>query len=376
MSDEFLDLFNDHNSININVTPNIELHLDKTEFSNHLKNKFIGENYLFARPIFIDRIKNIMLSNCDVPIIVYGLSGIGKLTTCIGLLNYLPFNIDNPINNLDYFKPYDHNYTKLLCLDTVFYLNLIIFNNDTEIMDYIKCIYKIAITRSLTDEKRYFIIKGLDTVSPDILNFVKYMLDRLNAFSSFIFIVHRLNYLPKKILNTCAKIHFPHLIKEEFDEIFKISYKHKFKYLEWLVAPKFYNLYENNNFNIGHTINQIRYLQLSNNINSTFFKNPDNLVSLDTLIAQHFLKNYLILSSIEKIGEIRKFVYNLLSINYPIIIFIKNLCKCITKSKLSHNKKMKIFEKMAYFSKIYNSANKEVIPIEGLLFNIIDIIYS
>ena len=82
------------------------------------------------------------------------------------------------------------------------------------------------------------------------------------------------------------------------------------------------------------------------------------------------------MSSIEKIGDIRKFIYTLLSINYPIITFVQNLTRLIIKSKLKHEQKSKIIEKFAYFSKIYKNANKEVIPLEGLLFNIIDIIYS
>jgi hypothetical protein len=315
-------------------------------------------------------------SNCDLPIIIYGLPGIGKLITCIGLLNHLPLSLNNPINNLDYFKVYDHTYTKLLCLDTVFYLNLKIITSDSETIDYLKCINKISTTRSFNDEKRYFIIKGLDTVSQDIINFIKYMLDRLNALSSFIFIVNKLNVLPQKIITTCATLHYPHLNQQEFDTIFNYNYKNKLTTNDWLVSNKFYKIYENNQYNIGHTINQIRYLAISKNLNNAYFKNSDNLLSLDIIIVQNFIKNYLILSSIEKIGDIRKFIYTLLSINYPIITFVQNLTRLIIKSKLKHEQKSKIIEKFAYFSKIYKNANKEVIPLEGLLFNIIDIIYS
>ncbi len=376
MADEFLALFENNDPINITSTPNIELHIDKSDFSEYFKQKFISEEYLFATQSFIEKLKNIYKSNCDLPIIIYGLPGIGKLITCIGLIHNLPLLTKKPINNLDYFKVYDHNYTKLLCLDTLFYLNLKIFTSDSETLDYLKCIYKISTTRSFNDEKRYFIIKGLDTVSPDIINFIKYILDRLNALSSFIFIVNKLNVLPAKILTTCLKLHYPHLNQVEFDTIFKHNYKNKLSYMDWLVSSKFYKIYENNHYNIGHTINQIRYLAISKNLNSAYFKNSDNLMSLDTIIVQNFIKNYLLLSSIEKIGEIRKFIYTLLSIHYPIITFVQNLSLSIIKSKLKHEQKSKIIEKIAYFSKIYKNANKEVIPLEGLLFNIIDIIYS
>lgn len=376
MVDEFLAFFENNDPINIISTPNIELHLDKTDFSEYFKNKFISEDHLFARSNFIEKLTNMFRSNCDIPIIIHGLHGIGKLTTCIGLINHLPLSLKNPINNLDYFKVYDHNYTKLLCLDTVFYLNLTIITGESEILEYLKCINKISTTRSFNDEKRYFIIKGLDTVSHDIINFIKYMLDRLNSLSSFIFIVNKLNVLPRKILTTCAILHFPHLNKQEFDTIFKNNYKTKLTNSDWLVSNKYYKIYENNQYNIGHTINQIRYLALSKNLNNTYFKNSDNLVSLDTIIVQNFTKNYLILSSIEKISDIRKFIYTLLSINYPIITFVQNLSRLIIKSKLKNEQKYRIIEKTAYFSKIYKNANKEVIPLEGLLFNIIDIIYS
>jgi hypothetical protein len=376
MVDEFLALFENNDPINIISTPNIELHLDKKEFSEYFKNKFISGDHLFARSNFIEKLGNMFKSNCDLPIIIYGLPGIGKLITCIGLLNHLPLSLNNPINNLDYFKVYDHTYTKLLCLDTVFYLNLKIITSDSETIDYLKCINKISTTRSFNDEKRYFIIKGLDTVSQDIINFIKYMLDRLNALSSFIFIVNKLNVLPQKIITTCATLHYPHLNQQEFDTIFNYNYKNKLTTNDWLVSNKFYKIYENNQYNIGHTINQIRYLAISKNLNNAYFKNSDNLLSLDIIIVQNFIKNYLILSSIEKIGDIRKFIYTLLSINYPIITFVQNLTRLIIKSKLKHEQKSKIIEKFAYFSKIYKNANKEVIPLEGLLFNIIDIIYS
>lgn len=376
MVDEFLALFENNDPVNIISTPNIELHLDKTEFSEYFKNKFISEQNLFARSIFIEKLKNIFKTNCDLPIIIYGLSGIGKLTTCIALINNLPLSLEKPINNINYFKVYDHTYTKLLCLDTVFYLNLKIITSDSELLEYLKCINKISTTRSFNDEKRYFIIKGLDTVSQEIVNFIKYMLDRLNALSSFIFIVNKLNVLPKKIITTCAKLHYPHLNQQEFDIIFKYNYKNKLTTSDWLVLNKFYKIYENNQYNIGHTINQIRYLAISKNLNNSFLKNSENLLSLDTIIIQNFVKNYLILSSIEKIGDIRKFIYTLLSINYPIITFVQNLSCSIIKSKLKNEQKSKIIEKLAYFSKIYKNANKEVIPLEGLLFNIIEIIYS
>ena len=142
MVDEFLAFFENNDPINIISTPNIELHLDKTDFSEYFKNKFISEDHFFARTNFIEKLTNMFRSNCDIPIIIHGLSGIGKLTTCIGLINYLPLSLKNPINNLDYFKVYDHNYTKLLCLDTVFYLNLTIITGESEILEYLKCINK------------------------------------------------------------------------------------------------------------------------------------------------------------------------------------------------------------------------------------------
>jgi uncharacterized membrane protein YjjP (DUF1212 family) len=94
------------------------------------------------------------------------------------------------------------------------------------------------------------------------------------------------------------------------------------------------------------------------------------------MISNTFIKKCLVLSTIDRLQEVRKFVYLILSINLQPLDIIKTICQKLMKSKLSIETKTKILNHVTDYSKYCNNANKEVIPLETLLFNLILIIYS
>ena len=67
-------------------------------------------------------IKKFYKSNLDIPLLIYGLKGCGKLTAILGLINHLPGylpDIENiydarKINNLYYMKILDREYEKFI----------------------------------------------------------------------------------------------------------------------------------------------------------------------------------------------------------------------------------------------------------------------
>jgi hypothetical protein len=107
-----------------------------------------------------------------------------------------------------------------------------------------------------------------------------------------------------------------------------------------------------------------------------FFKDKDNYISLTAIIVNTFVKKCLVLSTLDRLQEVRKFVYLILSINLPPLDIVKTICKKLMKSKLSVETKRKILTHVTDYSKHCNNANKEVIPLETLFFNLILIIYA
>ena len=150
--------------------------LDKDSKTEYISYKQIPEEALFAPTLF----KNILLSfykhNLDIPLLIFGVKGCGKFTTILGLINNVAYieqptantlhlnnfinngndndngigndnGIDNGINNICYMKILDKDYDKILIYENIYYLNIDILSNITEIGVYLKHIYKIGYRR-------------------------------------------------------------------------------------------------------------------------------------------------------------------------------------------------------------------------------------
>ena len=143
-------------SATIETTPNLSLQINKFDEDEYLYGKYVPEKALFADKDVISNIKNFYNNNVDIPIIVYGAPGIGKLTCVLGLLQHLScylnsFPLNKKINNIKYFKILDSEYNKILFYENIFYLNIEILNNNNEIIDYLKYIYQIAKSNNITN---------------------------------------------------------------------------------------------------------------------------------------------------------------------------------------------------------------------------------
>jgi hypothetical protein len=380
MTDDTSNFFDSSEHVN-DITPNIEFQLNKYEDFECFKKRNIKDANLFINDTTLQNIKKICEHDCDVPLIIYGQSGIGKLTAVLALIKYTPcylpdLHIDKKINNLEYFKSYSEEYNKILFYENVFYINLDIMANNNEILNYLRFCHKISRSKGFQDERKIFIIKHIEKYNNEIQKKICYILDRLNSLSSFIFIVNSPFNLPIKIVSTCLKIHYKILTESEFNSKFEYNYRCYFTINEWKCAKEFYKIYKANDYNIGNTIAYIKYLKTMGQLTTTFLKKADNLQSLTTKIAQSFIKKHLVLSNISRLLDIRKFIYQLLSINFDPFIIAKTICKLLLNTKVKLPVKLAIVQEICNYSRIYKNANKEVIPLETLFYKLILIIYG
>ena len=365
----------------VETTPNIEFQLDKFSEGEYLKEKHIPENALFAKAETLQSFKNFYINNIDISILVSGAAGIGKLTSIIALLplvpSYLPdYENDKKINNIEYFKVLDAEYNKVLAYENIFYLNIKVLNNQSDIANYLKYIYSIAKTRSITDEKKIIIINHIDKCNYDSQRYITFMLDKITTGVVYIFTTNTTNKIDRKIITSCASINFKYLDEDTFTTIFKHNYKKTFerKDLTPSILKQYYQIYVSNKYNIGNTIAQIKY-NLAVNGNK-FLKDKTNICSLLSRIAANFIKKRLILSNVSSALDIRKFLYTLLSLNFELIIFVEEVVRQLLKSKLNDNIKIIILEKAGVLTAELSNTNKEIIIVETFFYDIINVIYS
>jgi len=425
---------NDYESIdniNIEATQNIDFQRNKNNKNEYLSKPNIPLKALFAKTEIISIIKNFYENNIDIPILIHGKQGIGKLTCIIGLLQYIPcylqdIHIDLKLNNILYFKSLDVEYNKIFFHENIYILNINILNNNTEILSYLKYLYQIAKSSNITHyksnrkcnsldydeteidneinnndddnnddniyDKKIIIITHIDKCNNESQRYIAYMIEKVTISISYIFTSQSNNNLDHKILSSCSNISFKPLDNQEFIDIFTFNFENsllknvlsknvssknvlsKNSKTKTSIIMQFYNIYISNNYNIGNTISQIKYHLESEGID--FLKNKNNCQSLMANIASNFINKRLILSKVSSALEIRKFLYTLLSLNIKLIIFVKEVVSQLIKSKLNNSIKHIITEKIGKLSDEITNVNKEIIIVEAFFYDIITIIYK
>ena len=424
-------------SATIETTPNLSLQINKFDEDEYLYDKYVPEKALFADKDVISNIKNFYNNNVDIPIIVYGAPGIGKLTCVLGLLQHLScylnsFPLNKKINNIKYFKILDSEYNKILFYENIFYLNIEILNNNNEIIDYLKYMYQIAKSNNITNynnshdncnsnnntetlddlsdffgsnkksntessntessntessntesslpDKKIIIIKNIDKCNKEAQLYIAFMIDKINTNISYIFTTHNINTINSKITSSCTKLNFKYLDETTFTSIFKTNFKSIYEknsiILTQSILKQFYQIYIANKYNIGNTISQIKYYLATEGISFLNKDKNENTLSLLSTIAANFIKKKLVLTTLSSALEIRKFLYIMLSLNMKLIVFVKEVVRQLNNSKLNTNIKIKIIEKSSILSKELLYSNKEIIIIETFFYDIINIIYS
>ena len=395
----------------LNVSPNIEFQLDKYNINEYFIKKNIPELALFIPTLFISKLKQFYANNIDIPLLIYGVKGCGKLTAILGLMNNVPAyateyateyaldtvnsvidgndgndsndNINNmKINNIYYMKILDKEYDKLLVYENLYYVNIEILISPSEILLYLKHLYKLSRGRSIDCSKKIIIISHIDKCNIDALKYINYMLEKINCYTSYIFTITKQNNITNKITSSCARLNFGYLNKDEFNKIFTYNYKHIFhkQYLTPEYITQYYNIYINNQYNIGNTISQIKYLIFAQNITIEKLKlheNKDIIQSLMYNIVKSFIKNHIKLDTVNNAEKIRHDLYILLSLNIDLIYFVKILIKQILhNNKITNATRELIITSAGELSHQLHKNNKEVINVEKFIYNLIYIFFS
>jgi len=375
----------------IDSTPNIEFQLDRYMENEPISLKQIPEKCLFGMPILKEYIKNIYDYDIDLPFILSGYPGCGKLSIILGLLSqcsiYCPdLQTDNEnnsnsniINTVRYFKLLDREYPKLLSFENVYYLNVSIISSNNEINSYFRYINKLNKSRTIDNSKKIFIISHIDKTTYENQRYISMILDKLTTLSIFIFTTNKYNNINIKIRSSCCHLRFKPLTKPIFTQIFLNNYETIFNKTELLpqYLNKYYEIYKNNNYNIGNTIAQVKYLLCNKEINLAG-KNDNNLLteSLMDKIVRNFIKKRIKLSTVNNALEIRKILYTLLSLNINLLDFTKKIIKQLITGKLNDKIKLKILEQGKILSIDLQHVNKDVIAVETFIYALINIIYS
>jgi len=411
----------------VDTTSNIEFQLNRFSDDEYFKNKYVPENAIFALPDIIANIKSLYEHNLDIPILVYGGHGYGKLTCILGLLPHIPsylpdYAINNKVNNIHFFKILDADFNKIFFYENIFYLNMEILNNNNEIIDYLKYMYQIAKASNITiyddieedsgcvggcssggvsssssgggsidnkktkvSDKKIIIFAHIDKCNSEAQRYIAFMLDKINNNVSYIFTTYSTNTIDKKIMTSCAPVNFKHIDESIFENKFVFNFKKSFAKDEIIltkpILKQFYQLYISNQYNIGNTISQIKYYLATQ---KTSFLKHSNDTTIDTTyttslmsqIAANFIKKKLVLSNVSSALEIRKFLYIMLSLNMKLIIFIKEVVRQLLKSKLNPTVKQAITQKASTLSAELIDVNKEIVIIETFIYDIINIIYG
>ena len=177
----------------IEITANIEYQLDKFSNAEYLKKHYIPQKALFANEIIINKLKSFYINNIDIPLLINGYKGSGKLTCIFALLTYIPcylptIKLEDKINNIKYFKVFDNDYPKLLYYENIYFLNLKILHNNTDILNNLHYLHKLSKTKNFDeDEKKIIIISNIDICNNESQRYLTFMIDKIYSHISFIF---------------------------------------------------------------------------------------------------------------------------------------------------------------------------------------------
>ena len=377
----------------IDSTPNIEFQLDRFHINEPMHNKCIPPECLFGSSKIREWITAIYKAGIDIPILLNGVPGSGKLSLLLGLITLAPVycpefpqkndTTDNRrINNIIYLKSLDREYPKLLSYENLFLVNIKTLASNTEIITYLKYIYKLSRTRSIDAAKKIFIITHIEYCTNEQQRYIGLMMDKINDLTAYILTTTKLNGINRKITASCACMNYGRLDKPTFCDIFTANYKNVLD-KQFLLAhymEKYYQLYMDNGYNLGNTISQIKYLLCNGNplpdqIRSNSSGN-DSSVGIIDIIARNFIKKRMKLAAVGTALDIRRTLYTLLSINIDLLNFCKVIIRQLMASKLNNKIKGLILEQGGILSRGMISVNKDIVAVETFIYALINIIYS
>ena len=223
-----------------------------------------------------------------------------------------------------------------------FNMNNIRYKNKIEWLGILKDI--IQTRNYYTNNKKIIILNNFQNINISIQNILKVIIEK-NFHISFIIVCERITNLLDAIKSRFIMIRVPNNM-----------YYQKYKSIENIDINKF----------VINKYQSIDYLKYLANI-----ENTDMLInkSIEWLLLQFNM------SEIHIIKKIKEFSYLLISINYPINIFLKNtLTILLDDHTLIHKRKIKLIYFVSESEYKYNNSYYKMVHIEYILLNIYRII--
>jgi len=342
-----------------------------------INNKIDNDNQLFCKDSTISLVKNMMLNEIEIPIIIHGLEGIGKKKLIFHMLKYLPnFREDNMYINIEKLKLLDiEQYSNLYYYNNVYFYNCKYEKND-KISKLIDNINKIFKSKLFIDSKKIFIMSNFDKLSKNNQLKLSNYVEKYYQNVSFIFTTSSLVKSDNKLKSLSFIIKYIPLNKNEFVTSFCNNFNMFFEDSYNLLnkdffLDKFYQIYVNNEYNIGNTLHQINYLYLKEYINKKELNKKINILSIYETISIKLVNILLKYKKIKDLSIIRKKIFdiNVMGLNlFKIVkIMIKNL---INIDNLDSNLKYEFID----FANKYNLDNvncdKPIIMFENFIIKL------
>ena len=226
-----------------------------------------------------------------------------------------------------------------------FNMNNIRYKNKIEWLGILKDI--IQTRNYYTNNKKIIILNNFQNINISIQNILKVIIEK-NFHISFIIVCERITNLLDAIKSRFIMIRVPNNM-----------YYQKYKYIKSIKKIDI-NKFVINKY---QSIDYLKYL--------IDIENTDMLInkSIEWILLQFNM------SEIYIIKKVREFSYLLISINYPISIFLKNiLTTLLDDHTLIHKRKTKLIYFISESEYNYNNSYYKIIHIENILLNIYRII--
>ena len=315
------------------------------------------DNLLLPEKCYLNLKKTVDDKQIDNHIIIYGGYGSGKKTLVKCILSHCHNILFSYLNT--------HNeFTNVKYLDTIYLINLDIYNSNNNIYQLIDNIAK----KTRFDQKvKILIINNLDRLSK--LNQIRlsYLMEKKHKNFRLIGLSSKINKINLKIIKQCYNHRLPSLELKEFESLLlKLGKMKNIKFTDFQLK-KAKSIYKNNQYNLKKSLLMIQYMIQS--------KNRDAIPINIKLI--HKLLNYTCCSGYTNLQNAKDFIFVLTGLGLNVSDIIKMCITEIIKNKnLESDKKIKIIQIAADLQSKSSNMDRPILVLDHFIIQLNQIFIS
>lgn len=367
------------NEINANQNTFNNFKYDKQKYI--LINNKNREDTLFCKDNILKIIKELFSNNFEYPLLINGLKGIGKKHTILNLLHYIP-SIKNKIK-LNLLKPLkNENFENILYYKNFYLINFKIYSEVIS-SKLVKYFGELVSSKVFINEKRVFLIANIQVLSNENQRILSNLIE-IYYQDNFFILTHNRTIKNKKLLSLSIQIKYSCVDIITFKDRLLKFFKNKDKKIPFYdevyrninkYEKHLYEVYKNNNYNIGYTLYHINQMIIEDKIIPKEIKKKTNKTSIYDKIATKTINKILLYKKKPKdtISNIRLDLYNYISLNIDEEEFVQKIITILLNVKIQDNLKFKIIKLGEEFSRYNIEPDKKIICLENFIINLIDI---